>query len=74
MFRRRVLGNLTSVLLCSAPLMRAVPASSASRCWVVSRSALGKLKVYWPRTTADTEDVRYTIHGFGVLIKNDFEV
>ena len=41
---------------------------------VVSRSALGKQKVYYPRVSAEAEDVRYTIRGFGVLIKNDFEV
>ena len=41
---------------------------------VVSRSALGKQKVYYPRVSAEAEDVRYTIQGFGVLIKNDFEV
>jgi hypothetical protein len=41
---------------------------------VVSRSALGKQKVYYPRVSADAEDVRYTIQGFRVLIKNDFEV
>ena len=33
---------------------------------VVSRSAERKQEVYWPRTTADVEDVRYTIQGFGV--------
>ena len=38
------------------------------------RSALGKQKVYYPRVSAEAEDVRYTIQGFGVLIKNDFEV
>ena len=42
--------------------------------WVVSRSALGKQKVYYPRVSAEAEDVRYTIQGFRVLIKNDFEV
>ena len=41
---------------------------------VVSRSALGKQEVYYPRVSAEAEDVRYTIRGFGVLIKNDFEV
>ena len=41
---------------------------------VVSRSALGKQKVYYPRVSAEAEDVRYTIQGFRVLIKNDFEV
>ena len=41
---------------------------------VVSRSAEQKQKVYYPRVSADAEDVRYTIRGFGVLIKNDFEV
>ena len=41
---------------------------------VVSRSTLGKLKVYYPRVSAEAEDVRYTVRGFGVLIKNDFEV
>ena len=42
--------------------------------WVVSRSAEQKQKVYYPRVSAEAEDVRYTIRGFGVLIKNDFEV
>ena len=41
---------------------------------VVSRSAEQKQKVYYPRVSAEAEDVRYTIRGFGVLIKNDFEV
>ena len=45
-----------------------------SLCRVVSRSALGKQKVYYPRVSAEAEDVRYTIQGFRVLIKNDFEV
>ena len=31
-------------------------------------------KTQRPRTTADAEGVRYTIQGFRVLIKNDFEV
>ena len=35
---------------------------------------LGKQKVYYPRVSAEAEDVRYTIQGFRVLIKNDFEV
>ena len=42
--------------------------------WVVSRSAEQKQEVYYPRVSAEAEDVRYTIRGFGVLIKNDFEV
>ena len=42
--------------------------------WVVSRSAGQKQEVYYPRVSAEAEDVRYTIRGFGVLIKNDFEV
>ena len=46
----------------------------SKRLRVVSRSALGKQKVYYPRVSAEAEDVRYTIRGFGVLIKNDFEV
>ena len=41
---------------------------------VVSRSAGQKQEVYYPRVSAEAEDVRYTIRGFGVLIKNDFEV
>jgi len=41
---------------------------------VVSRSAEQKQEVYYPRVSAEAEDVRYTIRGFGVLIKNDFEV
>ena len=41
---------------------------------VVSRSAERKQKVYYPRVSAEAEDVRYTIQGFRVLIKNDFEV
>ena len=41
---------------------------------VVSRSAEQKQKVYYPRVSAEAEDVRCTIRGFGVLIKNDFEV
>ena len=39
-----------------------------------SLKALGKQKVYYPRVSAEAEDVRYTIQGFRVLIKNDFEV
>ena len=62
------------------PLSRALHASSRSLLYilyghgVVSRSALGKQKVYYPRVSAEAEDVRYTIQGFRVLIKNDFEV
>ena len=41
---------------------------------LVSRSAEQKQEVYYPRVSAEAEDVRYTIRGFGVLIKNDFEV
>ena len=37
-------------------------------------SAEQKQEVYYPRVSAEAEDVRYTIRGFGVLIKNDFEV
>ena len=47
---------------------------SQKRPRVVSRSAEQKQKVYYPRVSAEAEDVRYTIRGFGVLIKNDFEV
>ena len=39
---------------------------------VVSRSVEQKQEVYYPRVSAEAEDVRYTIRGFGVLIKNDF--
>ena len=46
----------------------------ASGSWVVSRSAEQKQEVYYPRVSAKAEDVRYTIRGLGVLIKNDFEV
>ena len=31
---------------------------------VVSRSALGKQKVYYPRVSAEAEDVRYILRGF----------
>ena len=48
--------------------------ATASTARVVSRSAEQKQKVYYPRVSAEAEDVRYTIRGFGVLIKNDFEV
>ena len=41
---------------------------------VVSRSAEQKQEVYYPGVRAEAEGVRYTIRGFGVLIKNDFEV
>ena len=41
---------------------------------VVSRSAEQKQEVYYPRVSAEAEDVRYTIRVFGVLIQNDFEV
>ena len=41
---------------------------------VVSRSAGQKQEVYYPRVSAEAEDVRYTIRGFRLLIKNDFEV
>ena len=41
----------------------------------VSRSAGQKARqkqeVYYPRVRAEAEDVRYTIRGFGVLIKDD---
>ena len=43
-------------------------------CWVVSRSAERKRNVYYPRVSAEAEDVRYAIREFRVLIKNDFEV
>ena len=33
-----------------------------------------KQEVYYPRVSAEAEDVRYILWGFGVLIKNDFEV
>ena len=63
---------------CRAPGGRAAHSSRVSSplfaLGVVSRSALGKQKVYYPRVCADAEDVRYTIQGFRVLIKNDFEV
>ena len=36
--------------------------------WVVSRSAGQKQEVYYPRVSAEAEDVRYTIRGFGSAI------
>ena len=48
--------------------------SSATRHRVVSRSAEQKQEVYYPRVSAEAEDVRHILQGFGVLIKNDFEV
>ena len=39
-----------------------------SKLRVVSRSAEQKQEVYYPRVSAEAEDVRDTIRGFGVLI------
>ena len=68
----REISSCHSCRLCA--LLRATPGLRTSAIWVVSRSALGKQKVYYPRVSAEAEDVRYTIQGFRVLIKNDFEV